>query len=122
MDGDQISVLLLVLLIWTAVIGTCVFVAHRDKRAPADDLGVLWLVVLGMYCTFSPISWLLQDGSYSFLTLYRLYALQPTTDEMKKLLEIGLAFSVAFAGPYLCLRRHVPFRDASIHKCISTEQ
>jgi hypothetical protein len=120
MDSEQISVLLLVLLIWIAVIATCIFVSYRDKRAPADDIGVLWLVVLGMYCTFSPISWLLQDGSYGFLTLYRLYALQPTTDEMKTLLEIGLAFSVAFAGPYLLFRWHVPRGDASIYTRICT--
>ncbi len=122
MDSEQISVLLMVLLIWTSVLATCMLAAHRDRRPPADDIGVMWLVVLGIYCTFSPISWLLQDGSYGFLSLYRLYALQPTTDEMKRLLEIGLAFSVAFAGPYLCLRRHVPLGGASIHAHIDTSK
>src|SRR4026209_2287070 len=122
MDSEQISVLLMVLLIWTSVLATCMLAAHRDRRTPADDIGVMWLVVLGIYCTFSPISWLLQDGSYGFLSLYRLYALQPTTDEMKRLLEIGLAFSVAFAGTYLCLRRHVPLGGASIHAHIDTSK
>jgi hypothetical protein len=49
MDTEQISVLLLVLLIWTAVLATCMLAAHRDRRPPADDIGVMWLVVLGMY-------------------------------------------------------------------------
>jgi hypothetical protein len=120
LDADQSSVLFLVLLIWAVVIATCLFAARHDRRAPADDIGVLWLVVLGMYSTFSPLSWLLQDGSYSFLSLYRLISLQPTVDEITQLLNIALAYISGFAATYLLLRRYVPPGVATTHGHVST--
>jgi hypothetical protein len=120
LDADQISVLFLVLLIWAVVGATCLFAARCDRRAPADDIGVLWLVMFAMYSTFPPLSWLLQGGSYSLLSFFRLYTLQPTIDEVTQLLIIALAYTSGFATVYFLLRRHVPRGTATTYAHISS--
>jgi hypothetical protein len=118
LDRDQIVVLLFVMLIWAVVGFVFTLSANRDRRTPADDIGVLWLIVLAMYSTLPPLSWMLQGGSYSFLNLYRLYILQPTSEEITQLLSIALAYVLAFAFVYLLLSRHIPPGDATRHRFI----
>lgn len=122
MDSDDIKVLLSILLIWAMVIATCVFAARQDKRAPADDIGIMWLVVLAMYGTLPPLSWLLQGSTYGIFSFQRLLYLQPTSDEIVQLMYIGTAYACGFAGVYLYLRRSVPKPLASGHALIKGPQ
>lgn len=122
MDSDDIKVLLSILLIWAVVIATCVFAARRDKRAPADDIGVMWLVALAMYGTLPPLSWLLQGSSYGLLSVHRLFMLQPTSAEIVQLMYLGIAYACGFAGVYLFLRRYVPRPHSYTHAPIKGPQ
>jgi hypothetical protein len=64
----------------------------------------MWLVVFALYSTLSPITWLLQDGSYSILSFSRLFTLQPSSLEMIELLQIALAYAASFGCVYVGLR------------------
>lgn len=122
MDSDDIKVLLSILLIWAMVIATCVFAARQDKRAPADDIGIMWLVVLALYGTLPPLSWLIQGSEYSLLSYHRLVNLQPSSDEIVQLMYIGVAYACGFAGVYLYLRRYVPQPRTQTHTTIKNPQ
>lgn len=100
------------------VIATCVFAARQDKRAPADDIGIMWLVVLALYGTLPPLSWLLQGSEYSLLSYHRLANLQPSSDEVVQLMYIGMAYACGFSGVYIFLRRYVPQPHAYTHATI----
>ena len=104
------------------VIAACVFAARQDKRAPADDIGIMWLVVLAMYGTLPPLAWLLQGSSYGIFSFQRLLYLQPTSDEIVQLMYIGTAYAFGFASVYLFLRRSVPKPLASGHALIKGPQ
>ena len=84
---------------------------------PIDDIGVLWLGVFALYATISPLSWLLQGGSYGPLS-GRLFHLQPSTNEVVYLLNIALAYIVSFASVYIVLLRRVSRPVASAQACI----
>jgi hypothetical protein len=119
MDDDQLIVLSLVLLIHASVIGVAAFAARRNMRAPADDIGVMWLVVLALYTTLSPITWLLQGGAYSILSFSRLFTLQPSSVEMVELLRIAVAYTIAFGAVYVTLRWRSPIGRTCDHAYIS---
>ena len=119
MDDDQLIVLGLVLLIYASVIGVAVFAARRNRRAPADDIGVMWLVVLALYTTISPITWLLQGGTYSILSFSRLFILQPSSVEMIELLQISTAYALAFGMAYVTFRLRSPIGPMGHHAYIS---
>ena len=120
LDSEHVGVLFLVLLILAVVGATAIFVARREKRAPADDIGVMWLVVFSFYAALPPLAWLLQGGMYSVINLYRLYLAQPSVDEVVHLLKIAFACVGGFAGVYLVLRRHLPRGIATKQPYIST--
>lgn len=120
MDTNPITALFPVLLIWVIVIKAYVFAARRDGRVPADDIGVWWLVVLALYATLSPLSWLLQGGSYGLLNDSRLARLQPDPGEVVYLLNIALAYACGFAAVYLFRRRRVPRFVPAAHARISS--
>ena len=112
-------VLGLVLLIYASVIAVAAFAARRNRRAPADDIGVMWLVVLALYTTLSPITWLLQGGTYSILSFSRLFTLQPSSVEMIELLQISVAYAVAFGMSYIAFRLRSPVGSIGNHAYIS---
>jgi hypothetical protein len=115
LDDDQITILSLVLLIHTIVVGVAIVAARKNMRAPADDIGVMWLVVLALYSTLSPITWVLHGGTYSIFSFSRLFTLQPTTQEMIELLQIAVAYTIAFALVYLGFRWSSPIRRTAEH-------
>lgn len=119
MESDHIKVLIGILLIWGAVIMTWRVAARHDRRAPADDIGIMWLVVLAMYCTLPPLSWLVQGGAYSIISFQRLLKLQPTGQEVLQLMYIGIAYAVGFTVVYLFFRRTVPRPNAGAHARIT---
>lgn len=106
-DLNPMIVLLPVLVIWVIVISTYVFVKRRDGRMPADDIGLFWLVVLGLYTTFPPLSWLIQGGRYGLYSDSRLLRFQPSTVEVFYLLTIAVAYAGGFAGVYVIFRQRV---------------
>ncbi len=107
MSSHQI-VLLPILLIWAILFLIYSFAARRDGRAPADDIGVIFLLVLALYTTLPSLVWLLQGGSYSSVFSGRLLHLQPSTEDTFYLLTIALGYALGFAAVYLGLRRLVP--------------
>jgi hypothetical protein len=121
-EPDHIKVIFAVVVIWGLLIATCRFAACHDKRTPADDIGIMWLVVLTVYCTLPPVSWLLQGGLYSILSFQRLLFLQPTSAEVLRLMYISVAYAAGFSGVYCLLRGSVPQPCISAHARIDGPQ
>lgn len=101
-------VLLPILLIWVALFLVYSTAARRDGRAPADDIGVIFLLVLALYTTLPPLFWLLQGGTYNSIFSGRLLQLQPSTEDNFYLLTIALGYALGFAAVYLGSRRRIP--------------
>ena len=99
-------VLLQILLIWTIVLWVYKFVAHRDGRAPLDDIGIWWLGVFLLYATLPPLAWLIQGASYGPLS-GRLFQFQPNIQEVVYLLNISLSYIVGFTSVFIVLRKSV---------------
>lgn len=112
-------VLLPVLLIWSVVTAAYVLSSRRDRRVPADDIGVLWLGVVALYATLPSLWWLYQGGSYGVLSDARLLRLQPDSREVSYLLNIALAYTCGFALVYFVLRSRVPKPMPSTYPRIS---
>jgi hypothetical protein len=121
-EPDHIKILLAVAIIWGVLIAACIFAARHDKRAPADDIGIMWLIVLALYGTLPPLSWLLQGGEYSVASFQRLVRLQPSSGEVLQLMYVGVAYVSGFALVYFSLRRSVPLPNASSHARIAGPQ
>ena len=101
-------VLLPILLIWGALFLVYSTAARRDGRTPADDIGVIFLLVLTLYTTLPPLFWLLQGGTYNSIFSGRLLQLQPSTEDTFYLLTIALSYALGFSAVYLWLRRRIP--------------
>lgn len=101
-------VLLPILLIWAILFFVYSTAARRDGRAPADDIGVIFLLVLVLYTTLPPLFWLLQGGEYISIYSGRLPQLQPSTEDTFYLLTTSLGYALGFAVVYLGLRRRIP--------------
>ncbi|NBQ69676.1 MAG: hypothetical protein EBU46_12985, partial [Nitrosomonadaceae bacterium] len=108
MTTNHQIVLLPMLLIWAILFFVYSTAARRDGRAPADDIGVIFLLVLSLYTTLPPLFWLLQDGTYSSVFSGRLLHLQPSTEDTFYLLTIALGYASGFAAVYMGLRRRIP--------------
>lgn len=104
----QSIVLLPILLIWAILFFVYSTAARRDGRAPADDIGVVFLLVLALYNTLPPLLWLLQGGTYTSIFNSKLIRLQPTTEDTFYLQTIALCYAFGFAVVYLGLRRLIP--------------
>jgi oligosaccharide repeat unit polymerase len=116
-------VLGLVAFIWALVITVTTKAAHRDERAPTDDLGVYWLLVFALYSTLPPLFWLVQGGNYSPYGNGRLYVLQPSPEDVERLLLIVVAYSLGFAICYLLSHKRVPRpAAAAVYAPISFEK
>ena len=99
-------VLLQILFIWTIAQWVYKVVAHRDRRAPLDDIGIWWLGAFLLYATLPPLAWLIQGASYGPLS-GRLFQMQPNFDEVIYLLNISLAYVIGFTSVFLILRKRV---------------
>ena len=80
MIAKQAIVILQILILWLILYKIYKTSIIRDKRAPIDDIGVLFLLALSLYSTLPPISWLLQGGEYNLIS-GRLFQLQPDISE-----------------------------------------
>jgi hypothetical protein len=98
-------VIVLVATCWCVVLGTYAYVARRDGQPPADDIGIVWLFVMALYATIPPLAWWLQGAYYGASANPRLYVLEPTAGEVCEVLQISLAYVVAFAFAYVATRR-----------------
>ncbi len=96
-----------IILVWLAFICIYIRCAKRDGRAPLDDIGVLFLLVLGLYTTLPPISWLLQGGEYAIIA-GRLFTLQPSVEEVNYVMNIALTYQVSFAVVYYLFLNKIP--------------
>ena len=116
-----ILIVLQVVFIWAAVAHVYRLTLQRDGRAPADDIGVLWLGVFAIYATLPTMSWLAQGSSYGPLSA-RLFLLQPTPREVAYLLWIAVAYVVAFTSVYVVLRKRVSPPDPSAQAFIADDK
>ena len=105
--------------IWAVLFLVGIVTYQRDKRAPADDIGVMFLFVLCIYGTVPVLSWLMQGGWYDAKYDPRLSSLQPTIEENISLLEIYLMIAVGFASVYLMRCGRLP--RSNIAKSIRIE-
>lgn len=124
LDSDHIGLLLAIAMVWAVPLITAVVVERRDQRAPADDIGLMWLLVLALYAGLPPLTWLIQGGHYTAAADNRLFLMQPTTEEVSALVYIGLAYSCSFAASYLILRGSAQraIAGAHVHGRVSTDQ
>ena len=114
MGFGPVGVLLLIFAIWGTVLVVFWRGQARDGRAPADDIGFWWLLILSLYTTLPALSWWLQGGNYNPLTP-RLYMLAPTAGDVTYLLLIAFAYALCFSAAYWPLRRRAhPSAPASL--------
>ena len=106
MANSFLTVWLQIIFIWCIIIRVYILSAKSAGRAPIDDIGVLLLVVFGLYTTLPPLSWLLQGGIYTPLS-GRLFRLQPETSQVIFLLNISLAYIIGFTLVYISLMKNV---------------
>jgi hypothetical protein len=119
MEWEQLIVLFYVVTILAVVGGTAMICARLDGWTPADDIGVMWLVVFALYSTLPSIYWLMQGGTYSLFNFYRLFALQPSPDEIIVLLCIAVGYVGSFAAVFLVFRSQVPSPDDKRYAYVS---
>ena len=106
MIGKQAIVLLQIIILWIIFYKIYKTSNIRDKRAPIDDIGVLFLLALAIYSTLPPISWLVQGGEYSLIS-GRLFRLQPDVSEVIYLLNISIAYSLGFSFIYFKIQKKI---------------
>jgi hypothetical protein len=92
----------------------------RDRRAPADDIGVIFLLVLCFYGTLPPAGQLLENGSFKETGFNRLSDLLPSADENITVLEIYVAAAIGFATVYLWKRRDVEYPSTKVNFIIAS--
>ncbi len=122
MEPDQIKVLFAVLFVWGLLIAACRFAVRCDGRAPADDIGIMWLIILALYGTLPSVSWLVQGGEYSVISYQRLFRLQPTSDDFLELMSIVVAYACGFTAVYFSLRQSIPKPNVNAHARIENPQ
>ncbi len=80
----------------------------RERFAPLDDIGVLWVIVLSLYTILPILSWVIQGGVYISILTPRLLSLQPSTSMVIDLLTMSLFLLIGFLIIYY------PFRKKAI--------
>src|SRR5215471_19555793 len=98
MDEVLITSECLLILGITAAIGLHAY--HRDRRAPADDMGVMWLVCLSLYTALPTIVWLVKGMHYGPGGNLRLMLLRPTATDIASLTGIATVYTIAFAATH----------------------
>jgi len=101
----HIIVVFQLILICTIVLCVYGFVSYRERRAPVDDIGILWLILLSLYCALPPFVWLLKGGKYATFYSGKLFNLQPSPQEIVYLLNVTLAYIIGFSITYFFFRR-----------------
>ena len=101
---DFAGIWLQVATIWLLFLVAFTAAAYRDRRVPADDIGLVVLLALAIYNSLPAIVWILQDGHYTSELTGRLIHLQPVVDEVAYLLALVIGYAAGFALVFAPLR------------------
>lgn len=83
----------------------------RERKFPADDIGMIYMLILVFYGTFPPLLWVLQGGEYTSIFSGRLLNYQPSTADVFTLSFIVLGYAVGFSSIYLNFHNRIPIQD-----------
>ena len=87
------SVVSLVALLW-----------WRDGVLPVFELGVVCVVVTGLYCIVPPLGYLLSDLQWTPFSDNRLYTRQPSPEQVRQFIWRHVVYLAALAGAYAWVR------------------
>lgn len=82
-------------LMWSVFIWYFRILDRRMGRAPIQDLGIIWPLVLLLYSTMPVITWLGNGGRYP-IVFGRLALLDPDVDTHIEILNIAIAYLLSF--------------------------
>ncbi len=106
MDASLIQIQMAAIFVIFIVV--CLIAAARDKRAPADDIGVMFLLSLLLYTIIPSLFWMLHGQTYDSFNSGRLLLLQPEPEDISTLLSIALAYAIGFSLIYIWQSRRIP--------------
>lgn len=81
--------------VWLATVAQYRYLGRLHRRPPIHDFGILWLVVFSLYNTLPVVAWIVSGGEYP-IYFGNLWLLAPSADDQAALLNIVLAYALAF--------------------------
>src|SRR5688572_11754117 len=110
---ERLIVLAVAIMINTVVCLIALLWWH-DRIMPIFELGVVCVVVTGVYCIVPPLGYLLADMQWSPFTDARIYRLWPAPEDVGRFIWRHVVYLAALATGYACVRGRAFIGTAAI--------